>query len=83
MAKVVGVTTATTAPLAADLKKDLLELFLFSCMFIHNKKVKRFAWYLGITFHLGIIFIHGLISFFFSMLGALTLYLITKKQKKL
>jgi antimicrobial peptide system SdpB family protein len=61
----------------------LLELILFSCMFIHNKKVKRFAWYLGITFHLGIIFIHGLISFFFSMLGALTLYLITKKQKKL
>jgi hypothetical protein len=30
MAKAVGVTTATTAPLAADLKKDLLELFLFS-----------------------------------------------------
>jgi antimicrobial peptide system SdpB family protein len=59
----------------------ILELFLFSCIFIRDKRVRKFAWYLGILFHLGIVFIHGLISFFFSMFGALTLYLITKKQK--
>ncbi len=61
----------------------LLELFLFSCIFIRNKKIKKMAWLLGILFHFGIIFIHGLVSFFFSMVGALTLYLITKEQKKL
>jgi antimicrobial peptide system SdpB family protein len=61
----------------------LLELFLFSCIFIRDKRIRKFAWYLGILFHLGIIFIHGLVSFFFSMFGALTLYLLTKKQKTL
>ncbi len=59
----------------------LFELFLCSCIFFKNTKIRKTAWYLGILFHFGIIVIHGLFSFFFAMLGALTLYLAVKKAK--
>lgn len=58
----------------------LLEFFLFTSVFIKNQKIKKLAWVTGILFHLGIIIIHGLVSFFFSMLGALTLYLMAKNK---
>lgn len=58
----------------------VFELFLFSCIFIKNKKVKEFAWIAGIVFHFAIIVFHGLISFFFAMFSALTLFLVAKNR---
>lgn len=55
----------------------VLEFFLAACILLDKKDNKRFLFLLlGITFHLNIIFIHGLVSFFFTMTSALIIYLI-------
>lgn len=51
------------------------ELGLFACILATNKTIKISFLVLGILFHFAIGFTHGLISFFFSMSGALILYL--------
>lgn len=58
----------------------LFELFLFSCIFIRNEKLRKYAWIAGILFHFSIILVHGLISFFFAMFAALTLFLTAKNK---
>lgn len=52
----------------------LLELLLFMAI-IMNNRAKWILFILGIAFHIGIIIIHGLVSFFFSMAAGLMLYL--------
>lgn len=52
----------------------LFEVFLFACIFA-NKRIKGGFLVAGILFHLSIIFVHGLVSFFFSMFALLILYL--------
>lgn len=58
----------------------LFELFLFSCFFIQNERVKKLAWIMGLLFHFGILIVHGLVSFFFAMAAALTLYLVARNE---
>jgi antimicrobial peptide system SdpB family protein len=53
----------------------ILELSLFACLFVTNHYLKNIFLILGIIFHLGIVVTHGLPTFFFSMTGALILYL--------
>ncbi|MBL6663105.1 MAG: hypothetical protein ISP71_03275 [Flavobacteriales bacterium] len=54
-----------------------LEFFLSACILLHRKNNNRYLFYvMGILFHTSIAFIHGLISFYFTMFAALTLYLI-------
>lgn len=52
-----------------------LELGLFACILATNKKIKLTFLFLGLFFHFSIYITHGLLSFFFSMAGALILYL--------
>ena len=53
----------------------LIELLLFSAIFMSkSRKIKILI--IGISFHLCIALIHGLISFFFSMSAGLLLYLL-------
>ncbi|WP_344849529.1 sporulation-delaying protein SdpB family protein [Pedobacter jeongneungensis] len=52
----------------------VLEILLFMAIMM-NKRAKKTLFILGITFHLGILFFHGLVSFFFSMAAGLMLYL--------
>lgn len=52
----------------------LFELVLFAGLFM-DEKLKRPVLFLGIFFHLGIVLVHGLGSFFFVMAGALILLL--------
>jgi hypothetical protein len=40
-----------------------------------DKKYRRYLLVLGLCFHLAIAVVHGLVSFFFAMAGALVLYL--------
>jgi antimicrobial peptide system SdpB family protein len=55
----------------------LLEFFLSACILLNKKDKNRYLFFLlGIFFHLSIVFIHGLISFYFTMASALILYLI-------
>jgi antimicrobial peptide system SdpB family protein len=63
----IGVTVTTWGTI-------LLELFLGMGLFM-KKEYKRIALIIGILFHLGIIVFLGLVSFYFSMMGALVLYL--------
>jgi len=51
-----------------------LEILLFMAI-IMNDKPRYFLFYPGLAFHLLIIVIHGLFSFFFAMAGGLLLYL--------
>ncbi|WP_343615503.1 sporulation-delaying protein SdpB family protein [Flavobacterium sp.] len=53
----------------------ILELGLFACILATSQKIKRFFLILGLLFHFNIIFVHGLVTFFFSMAAALILYL--------
>ncbi|MGV4439774.1 DUF5808 domain-containing protein, partial [Ornithobacterium rhinotracheale] len=53
----------------------IFELGLFACILATNKFIKYSFLFLGIIFHLSIAITHGLITFFFSMCGALILYL--------
>lgn len=52
----------------------LFEVFLFLCLVIDKKYWKLFL-IMGISFHFFILIIHGLVTFFFAMAGALILYL--------
>ncbi|AZA78626.1 hypothetical protein EG347_14460 [Chryseobacterium sp. G0186] len=52
-----------------------LEIGLFACILATNKKILLFLLFLGLLFHFSIFIIHGLMSFMFSMVGALILYL--------
>lgn len=52
----------------------LLELLLFMAIMMNNR-AKWILFIMGITFHFGIIIIHGLVSFFFTMAAGLMLYL--------
>jgi antimicrobial peptide system SdpB family protein len=52
----------------------LLEIFLFLGIAI-SKRWRPYLLVAGLTFHFGIIVVHGLVSFFFAMAGALVLYL--------
>jgi antimicrobial peptide system SdpB family protein len=52
----------------------IFEILLFACIFA-NKRTKAGFLVAGILFHLFIVFIHGLFSFFFSMFALLLLYL--------
>ena len=58
----------------------LFELLLFTCLFVRDKKIRKIAWITGILFHFGIILAFGLVSFFFAMVGALTLFLMSKYE---
>jgi antimicrobial peptide system SdpB family protein len=51
----------------------ILELLLFMGLVMDRKYYKK-LFILGVCFHFFIIWIHGLVSFFFSMAGGLTLY---------
>ncbi len=53
----------------------IFELGLFACILATDKTIKLIFLLLGLFFHFGIAITHGLISFFFSMAGALILYL--------
>ncbi|HXS35870.1 MAG TPA: hypothetical protein VN721_04170 [Flavipsychrobacter sp.] len=53
----------------------IVELGLFACILATDKKIKNVFLFLGIVFHLAIMIIFGLVTFFFSMLAALVLYL--------
>lgn len=53
----------------------IFELCLFACIFTTNKLLRKTFLILGLLFHLGIVFTHGLVTFYFSMAGALILYL--------
>lgn len=52
----------------------ILEILLFMAIIMGNQ-AKRNLFILGIIFHFGILFFHGLVSFFFSMTAGLMLYL--------
>jgi antimicrobial peptide system SdpB family protein len=52
----------------------VLETLLFMGL-VMNKKWWRILLIFGLSFHLMIIFVHGLVSFFFAMAGSLVLYL--------
>lgn len=61
----------------------IIEILLFLAIF-SNSKYKIVMFYIAIPFHLLIIIYMGIFSFFFSMLGGLTLYLYpTNKNFKL
>ncbi len=53
----------------------VLELLLFSGIFARGK-VRIALLLFGIAFHIGIIFLHGIFSFAFIMVAALTIYLV-------
>ena len=53
----------------------ILELVLFSAIFMDNRK-KRRLFKAGIIFHIAIIIVHGIFSFFFSVCALLILYLL-------
>lgn len=53
-----------------------LECILFAALFMEDERKKRLLFWLGVSFHLMIVLIHGLVSFYFSMLGGLILYLL-------
>lgn len=52
----------------------LFEVLLFMAVFLDVRK-RKYLLAAGILFHLGIVVIHGLMSFFFAMSAALVLYL--------
>lgn len=58
----------------------IFELGLFACILATNKFIRRFFLISGIFFHFGILVTHGLVEFFFSMFGALVLYLDSKNE---
>ncbi|HST61141.1 MAG TPA: hypothetical protein VLK84_20735 [Longimicrobium sp.] len=62
-----GVTLATWGVMA-------FEVLLFTAL-VMNRTWWKYLLPLGIAFHFGIIVVHGLVSFFFAMAGALVLYL--------
>lgn len=51
-----------------------LELTLFAGLFM-DKRLKRYVFIIGVAFHFGILVVHGLVSFFFSMTACLILLL--------
>lgn len=53
----------------------VLEFLLFAGL-LASDRLKKKLFIAGVIFHLGILLIHGLFSFFFSMLGGLVLYLL-------
>ncbi len=57
----------------------IVEMLLFAAWFM-NTKNKYLCFILGIIFHIVIIFVHGLASFFFAMAGGLVLYLLPFSQ---
>lgn len=58
-----------------------IEFLLFACLFISSYKKKFQMFIIGLGFHLLIIFLFGLVSFFFSMSACLVLYLTYKKER--
>ncbi len=52
----------------------IIELLL-SISFLLNKSLRKVILYVGISFHLGIAILHGLISFSLAMIGGLILYI--------
>lgn len=52
----------------------LFELILFAGLFM-DKRFKKWLLIAGVLFHFGTVLIHGLGSFFFTMSGALVLFL--------
>ena len=52
----------------------VFETFLFAAFFI-NRKYHKYILIAGISFHFGILLIHGLVSFFFAITGGLLIYL--------
>jgi antimicrobial peptide system SdpB family protein len=57
----------------------LFETLLFAAFFMtKNRKFKLLKY--AILFHLGILLVHGLVSFFFAMTGALILFLYPKNK---
>ncbi|MFN8260912.1 MAG: sporulation-delaying protein SdpB family protein [Chitinophagales bacterium] len=52
----------------------IIELLLFACLFA-NKRVKIIFLIIGTLFHLNIVFVHGLLTFFIAMFASLLLYL--------
>ncbi|RAW03473.1 hypothetical protein [Pseudochryseolinea flava] len=54
-----------------------VEFLIFAVFTLkENHPLKRYVFLLGIAFHFVIMLIHGLVSFFFSMAGALIIYLL-------
>ena len=54
----------------------LLEFMLFTAVVLNpNSLRRRTLLFAGIAFHFAIVIVHGLISFYFTMVGALILYL--------
>lgn len=60
-----------------------LELFIAFAIFHPNNRIKKVALIFGLIFHLFIIFIHGLTSFYFSMMALLILSLWSVNNKTL
>jgi antimicrobial peptide system SdpB family protein len=52
----------------------LLEILLFAALFMSERR-RLYLLYAGIFFHFGIVVVHGLLSFFFSMTACLIIYL--------
>jgi antimicrobial peptide system SdpB family protein len=58
----------------------IFEIILFASFFNKDQKVKKYIFLFGVLFHLGIVFLFGLISFFFAMFGALILYTLWERN---
>lgn len=58
----------------------IFELLLFMAFFMKQRLKNKFLIY-GIVFHLSILFVHGLVSFFFAMSAGLILYLARKNSQ--
>ncbi len=59
----------------------VVEFFLFSCLFITSKNTKIKMFWIGVLFHMWIIVVFGLITFFFAMVACLILYLNYKPEE--
>lgn len=55
----------------------LLEFILSAFLIVRRDDNRRYwMYFIAVTFHFSILIVHGLFSFFFTMFGALTIYLI-------
>jgi len=54
----------------------IFEVFMATGL-LAKDRFKPWMLVLGLTLHFGIVIVHGLLSFFFAMAGALTIYLVT------
>ncbi|MDJ1473279.1 hypothetical protein QNI19_32785 [Cytophagaceae bacterium DM2B3-1] len=52
------------------------ECILFAAFFMEDPRKKRVLFWMAVLFHFMIVLVHGLVSFYFAMVGGLILYLL-------